>query len=113
MLEHRASSLSASLDGSDKPSSPTPQMRLSDVLKRKKPPKRGAGRKGGSRGSEDSPDFTNSKSSSSLGGNHTPATRGKLMAAKDNKSPGGKSSFLANLNPSRWGRSSSSAPYVL
>ena len=75
--------------------SPYSLRRLSDVLKRKKPPKRPA-RKGNK--NDDSLE-SSSKSSSSRGG------RGRLNAKeKGNGGSSSKMSFLPSLNPRSWGR---------
>ncbi|XP_074658456.1 E3 ubiquitin-protein ligase TRIP12-like [Tubulanus polymorphus] len=81
------------------------QMRLSDVLKRKKPPKRGSGRKGARE--ESFLDLPSPKSGSSS----RASSKGKGPAGRDSRSPGAssKTSFLASLNPSRWGRPSASS----
>ena len=138
----------------------SPHRRLSDVLKRKKPPKRTSGRKS-SRGEESGLEFFSAKGASGST-RSAPTTRGKLLAGqyttsnhvqkypknvihsyyllllqfclwrkgfaqlvtfhcnvvsfvwagKEGRSGGtsAKSSFLASLNPSRWGRSSNAAP---
>ena len=54
------------------------------MLKRKKPPKRGAGRKG-SRG-EESPEFLSAKGAMGGSGRSTPTTRGKLLASESTAS---------------------------
>ncbi|XP_070173831.1 E3 ubiquitin-protein ligase TRIP12-like isoform X3 [Littorina saxatilis] len=77
-------------------------MRLSDVLKRKRPPKRGPTRKG--KGEDNGAD--------SGGKNTTPSSRtslgrGKSSSGKEPKSSGSgskMSSFLPSLNPRTWGR---------
>ena len=85
--------------------------RLSDVLKRKKPPKRGSGRKG-TRHDDTTAEFIATKSP------RAPTTRGKALSNKiglqSKESKGGgatpKTSFLSSLNPTRWGRSNNSMP---
>ncbi|XP_013418116.1 E3 ubiquitin-protein ligase TRIP12 isoform X2 [Lingula anatina] len=95
------------------------QMRLSDVLKRKKPPKRSSrsSRSSSSGKTDESPSametvFARLGGGGGGGSNNrpTPSSRGKT--GKDTSKSGGatpKSSFLANLNPARWGRASTSA----
>ncbi|ELU17507.1 hypothetical protein CAPTEDRAFT_164474 [Capitella teleta] len=78
---------------SEKPSSPVPQMRLSDVLKRKKPPKRSSNRKS-------SKDDAATTEILTFRGS-TPTSSGASASSK--------SSFLSSLNPSRWGRSSAAS----
>ena len=79
--------------------------RISDVLKRKKPPKRGSRK--GSRGEDGAAELLAARGASGTS-RSAPMTRTK-HGSKEGKSGGGatKSSFLASLNPSRWGRSSS------
>ncbi len=60
-------------------SSPVSCRRLSDVLKRKKPPKRGAGRKG-SRSDDPTAELLAAKGAIGGGGRATPTTRGKALA---------------------------------
>lgn len=77
-----------------------PFLRLSDVLKRKKPSKRGPAKKGSK--AEESNDL--GIKSPSLCGSRS-SSRGKASASKELKSTSSaKSSFLPSLNPRSWGR---------
>lgn len=97
---------------SDDSPAPSAHMRLSDVLKRKKPPKRSCRK--GSRGNEETTalEFLSSKScsASSSSSRSMPSTRNKVFGSKESSKNSGASSksFLASFNPSRWGRSSTS-----
>ncbi|XP_070537941.1 E3 ubiquitin-protein ligase TRIP12-like isoform X2 [Ptychodera flava] len=117
--------LSPTLDDSIE-QDPLGQGRLSDVLKRKRPPKRTSARKSKysapdelatPTGAYDSPD-PYGKTSPPLGsarsfavsatGRSTPTMKGRAAPAKaTGASP--KASFLASLNPSRWGRGSTNS----
>ncbi|XP_064639626.1 E3 ubiquitin-protein ligase TRIP12-like isoform X2 [Lineus longissimus] len=95
----------------DRAGSPA-QMRLSDVLKRKKPPKRGS-RKGAREESflDLQPPKTGATGACTVtGARVSMASKGK-GPARDAKQAGAtpKTSFLASLNPSRWGRPSPSS----
>lgn len=85
------------------------QMRLSDVLKRKRTPRRG-GSKRGSKNDNGSSESMSGKLFSTA----APSSRSVLSAARGKSSSGKiggaspKSSFLTSLNPTRWGRSNSS-----
>ncbi|XP_025078831.1 E3 ubiquitin-protein ligase TRIP12-like isoform X3 [Pomacea canaliculata] len=81
-------------------------MRLSDVLKRKRPPKRGPTRKSKN---EDSGGEASSKNTSLT--SRGSAGRGKSPAGKESKSAGSgskMSSFLPSFNPRTWARLGSS-----
>ncbi|XP_064615750.1 E3 ubiquitin-protein ligase TRIP12-like [Liolophura sinensis] len=106
--KHEASASSGGVAGASSTSIPEEQgpstaaisRRLSDVLKRKKPPKRGPTRKG-SKG-EDSGVDTSGKGGLGFAGRAI--ARGK-SPGKDMKSSGATSkSFLPSLNPRSWGR---------
>ncbi|XP_029650609.1 E3 ubiquitin-protein ligase TRIP12 isoform X2 [Octopus sinensis] len=76
------------------------QIRLSDVLKRKKPSKRGPTKKGNK--TDDANDL--GVKSPSLCGSRS-SSRGKASASKEFKSATStKSSFLPSLNPRSWGK---------
>lgn len=92
--------------GEDQCSSP-PQMRISDVLKRKKPPKRSLGRKGRS-SAEDLPTDLATKTTTPTSSRSSSRTK---AASKEGKSSGASSkmSFLPSLNPRSWGKSSTSS----
>ncbi|XP_033112984.1 E3 ubiquitin-protein ligase TRIP12-like isoform X2 [Anneissia japonica] len=104
-----------------------PQGRLSDVLKRKRPPKRTSARKSKYAAPEEAGSTTDSAAQArAVGGSTlTPvtsktsaralvATRAKATGHNSAKPTGvfPKSSFLASLNPSRWGRSGTNASNV-
>ncbi|KAL8586262.1 hypothetical protein ACOMHN_003777 [Nucella lapillus] len=77
-------------------------MRLSDVLKRKRPPKRGPTRKGKG---EDNGAEAGGKNSTPT--SRSSSGRGKSASGKEPKSSGSgskMSSFLPSLNPRTWGR---------
>ncbi|CAH1781422.1 unnamed protein product [Owenia fusiformis] len=83
------------------------QMRLSDVLKRKKAPKRVSTRKTSKGATEAPSDLPKSGAPSKS----TPVSRGKSLgkdSSKSSSSASPRASFLSSLNPSRWGRSSTS-----
>lgn len=80
------------------------QMRLSDVLKRKKPPKRSLGRK--CKNSEESPTETPPKGSPAVSSRSS--SRAK-SAGKDGKSSSKMSFLPSSLNPRTWGKFSSSS----
>ncbi|XP_021365731.1 E3 ubiquitin-protein ligase TRIP12-like isoform X1 [Mizuhopecten yessoensis] len=98
--------------GEDQHSSPT-QMRLSDVLKRKKPPKRSLGRKGRNSAEELPTDLATKTTTptSSRGSSRTKAASNFIFKSKEGKSSGASSkmSFLPSLNPRSWGKSSNSS----
>ena len=84
---------------SDKPTSPTPQMRLSDVLKQKKPPKRGSSRKNSSSSCHHSGNlddsvemFSCSSTSNKAGGTGTP---GRVTPTKSGKAAGSAAAAAA------------------
>lgn len=79
------------------------QMRLSDVLKRKKPPKRQA-RKGSK--PDETPQDIGLKSGSVVGGR---VSRSKLASKEKSSNSSSKMSFLPSLNPRSWGKLGSSS----
>ncbi|XP_014682020.1 PREDICTED: E3 ubiquitin-protein ligase TRIP12-like [Priapulus caudatus] len=84
------------------------QMRLSDVLKRKRTPRRGASKRAGKN------DNGSAAELGKLFGSSAPTGRSMLSTARGKSSSGKvsgtspKTSFLTSLNPTRWGRSNSS-----
>lgn len=97
----------------DRSGSPS-QLRISDVLKRKRTPKRSGTGSRKARADEEvgKEYFVGSKvasitSSSMISGRNVPVGRGKLVATTPKAS-----SFLATLNPARWRKSSNSSPFV-
>uniref|UniRef100_T1IVF8 E3 ubiquitin-protein ligase n=1 Tax=Strigamia maritima TaxID=126957 RepID=T1IVF8_STRMM len=98
----------------DHPSGSPSQLRLSDVLKRKRNPKRNMTtpvRK--ARADDDARDFFNNgkasnQSSALTAGRSTPTYRSNKSSSSSSKT-----SFLQNLNPARWGRTSSSNSSIL
>ncbi|XP_071085244.1 E3 ubiquitin-protein ligase TRIP12-like isoform X2 [Haliotis cracherodii] len=77
----------------------SPQMRLSDVLKRKRPPKRGPTRKGNK---SDDVMETGARGGPVLSGRTS--GRGKSSSKDSKSSSGPKATFLTSLNPRSWGR---------
>lgn len=97
-----ASNVAASSSTSEEHSSS--QMRLSDVLKRKKPPKRSLGRK--CKNTDESPTDTPTKGSPAVG--NRSSNRAK-SAGKEGKSSSKMSFLPSSLNPRTWGKFSSSS----
>ncbi|XP_060069438.1 E3 ubiquitin-protein ligase TRIP12-like [Ylistrum balloti] len=109
---HELGGASIPTPGDEQCSSPT-QMRLSDVLKRKKPPKRSLGRKGRNSAEELPTDLATKTTTptSSRGSSRTKAASNFIFKSKEAKSSGASSkmSFLPSLNPRSWGKSSNSS----
>ncbi|XP_052218873.1 E3 ubiquitin-protein ligase TRIP12-like isoform X2 [Dreissena polymorpha] len=94
-----ASNVSGNLNHADEKDHGLAQMRLSDVLKRKKPPKRPV-RKGNKK--EDSPELSLKSSSSRARSRLNPKE-------KSSSGSSSKMSFLPSLNPRTWGKLGGSA----
>lgn len=94
-----------------KPSSPGTQLRLSDVLKRKKPIRKSPKKTGkvDEDNSELSPSSTTASGTEGSSRSLPGSSHGRLFGARDSRIGGmTPKSFLASLNPTRWGRSSQS-----
>jgi E3 ubiquitin-protein ligase TRIP12 len=108
---------------------PTNTLKMSDILKRKVPPKRksqntgksknrtddGAGTSSGSQAPQSQSmmqDFIQKATNLGTSGRNTPSTSGSSSSRSRFSGASSKtSSFLASLNPVRWGRSSSHATF--
>jgi len=89
----------------EEPCGSSAHMKLSDVLKRKRPPRRGPSKKGG-KGEESTPAEPAPRGVSLLLGRG----RGKSSAGKEarSSSSGSKIPFLTTLNPRTWGKTGNS-----
>ncbi|KAH9509428.1 Ubiquitin-protein ligase [Bulinus truncatus] len=87
----------------EEPCASSAHMKLSDVLKRKRPPRRGPSKKG-SKSDDSGTTEVSPKGVGLLLGRSS--TRGKSSSAKDARSSSSSSKipFLTNLNPRSWGR---------
>ncbi|XP_059173399.1 E3 ubiquitin-protein ligase TRIP12-like [Physella acuta] len=92
----------------EEPCASSAHMKLSDVLKRKRPPRRGPTKKGSKLEDSGSLDVSPKGVGLLLGRS---SNRGKASTGKDARSSSSSSKipFLTNLNPRSWGRMSNSA----